>query len=457
MSDKKTPPGDVENPAGQAPQSASAETEGSEVAVPRGKASSFSLGIIWNMGSLIFLALAGFILNIVIGRVYGPEALGVFNIAFALYIFLSQFGSFGLHFSILQAISEHAQRDQAKVDDAAAQGFVAVLIASASATAFGLLLTPVFGWIFDIDGLTSAWLLILPGLFAFSLNKFLYGVINGARHMRTFAVLQALRYILILLSLVGLYVARAPAHWLTLVFTIAELVLLPILFFYASHVVTRWPWQGERSWLKQHFFFGARAFLSGAILELNTRVDVLLIGFYLNEERVGVFSIALLIAEGASQAIFAIRNNVNPHLARFVADKDVDGLLKFSRKIASAFTAFMIVVSSVTVFAFPIFDALVFEEGVYADAQMPLAFLMGGLALSSGLFCFNMILSQAKKPGAHSLYVMSVLLVNVVLNALLIPVFGITGSGIATGLSYIYAVIAIVIIARKVLGVRILV
>lgn len=421
---------------------------------PRGRATPFSTGVIWNLGSLAFLALAGFVLNIVIGAVYGPEALGVFNIAFALFIFFSQLGTFGLHASILQIVSEHAERDTQQVDSAVAQGLLLSVAIASAVSVLGLALTPLLPMAFGVDGLEAAWLAILPGLWAFSINKFLYNVINGARHMRTFAVLQSLRYALILAALLILISSRAPAALLTLTFTVSEICLLPVLAAYAGRAVTGWRWTDGRRWRRAHLWFGSRAVLSGAFLELNTRVDVLIIGVALNEERAGVYSVALLIVEGASQVVFALRNNINPLLARLVADGDRAGLLKLSRRVALGVTPVMLCAAVVCTALYPLFERAVFGGQAFEDARLPLALLLGGFGLSSGVLCFNMILTQAGRPALHSIYVLSVLVVNVILNLILVPAWGISGAGAATAAAYVFSAIAVIVAVRATLGMR---
>lgn len=417
----------------------------------------FQSGVIWNFASLAFLASAGLVLNIVIGRVYGPEDLGVFNICFGLFIFLSQFGAFGLQFSVLQAIAAREAHEQDIVDEIVNAGLVAVVVASTITTIVGLLATPLFAMLFNAPNISGAWLIMLPGLWAFSINKYLFGVINGARHMRVFAVLQSMRYVLMLVALAALALNRAPGYALTSVFTVAELVLAPFLLFYARRTVTGWRRPKNRSWFDQHISFGARAFMSGAILELNTRVDVLLIGMWLDATRAGIYSAALLVAEGMSQAVFALRNNVNPVIANFIAAHDADGLLTFSRKLALYFTAFMAAATVIAVLVYPLYIDLALGGGTFHQSFASAVILLVGLTVTAAAQCFGMILAMGGKPGLHTAYVGTVLGANVVLNALLIPLMGIEGSATATALSYVVAALGVVIFARRALGLRIIV
>jgi O-antigen/teichoic acid export membrane protein len=50
----------------------------------------FSQGVIWNIVSLGIAGVCGIVVNYLVGEVYGPAALGVFNQVFAVYVVASQ-------------------------------------------------------------------------------------------------------------------------------------------------------------------------------------------------------------------------------------------------------------------------------------------------------------------------------------------------------------------------------
>ena len=91
----------------------------------REKATTLKTGIIWNLFSLLFLAVAGIALNIQIGRSYDAETLGLFNIIFAVYILFSQLSTFGIHFSTLQEVSRCATSDFSKIPSVITSGIIA--------------------------------------------------------------------------------------------------------------------------------------------------------------------------------------------------------------------------------------------------------------------------------------------------------------------------------------------
>lgn len=413
-------------------------------------------GVIWNLISLGFLAFAGLLLNFAIARFYSPDALGIFNIVFAIFIFASQFGTFGIHFSILRAVSEHHGRNAGSSRSAVLTGIATIAVISTAVTLLVWAATPLIGRLYEdtAPGVDVALLSILPGLWAFSINKGLFNVVNGARHMRAFAILQSLRYIIVLASFAVFAVQGVPAQYLPAVFTLSELILMPVLGFYAYRTLGRGEDPSQEKWAVSHMLFGLKIFLSGAILELNTRVDVLMLGFFMSAEAAGIYSVAALVAEGVGQAIFAIRNNINPLITRYVVDGNINRLRSLSRKTVLLFTPFMAVLSLIAWFVFPYFVDIILGDPIYHAALPAMLTLMGAITICSGFMVYNMLFSQAGRPGLHTFYSLGILFANIILNILLIPRFGIWGAALATSGAYLASVILLWTLSRTVLGIK---
>jgi len=418
----------------------------------------FKVDVAWNMVSLFFLAVAGMGLNLVIGRYYGAQYLGLFNIAFALYIFLSQFAVFGLNMSILRYVSEHMGGRQDDIDNTIIHGLAVVTVTSCLVTLAAWLATPLVTAIYKSPHMSTAYWLLLPGLIAFSINKYLLAVINGARHMRAFAIFQSLRFIFIFVALIGIIVTSRNGEYLTSVITIAEFCLMPLLLlytFYTGNIVKQSRFSLRSPWIAKHFHFGRRVFLSGTVHSLNTSVDILMIGAFLGEVQAGIYSVAILLIGGMIQAVVVIRNNINPLLTRYVLEKKYEEFTIFSRKVSLYFTLFMIVAGSVMVIFYPYVAQIIFKEGEFDAAYLPLMILTAGIVLASPYLPFNMMLSQADKPALHSTYMAAVLTSNALFNAVGIPLLGITGAAIATAMSYVFSASLLMYLTRRYLGVKI--
>ena len=326
------------------------------------------------------------------------------------------------------------------------------------ATLGAWLAAPLVDLVFKNENVTTAYRLLLPGLFAFSLNKYLLAVLNGARYMRAFAVLQSSRYILILFALLIFIANERQGELLTFVITFAELVLLPILLiyvFFLSGIFEKGSLKLEKFWLKIHFEFGVRVFLSSAISELNTRVDVLMVGAFLGDVKAGIYSIAILLAEGLSQFSVVVRNNINPLLTRFILENKLAELKKFGRKISLYFFLFMLISGCSLLMLYPFSLALLSTGKDFYSAYSSLIILTIGLIIAAPYLPFNMILSQADKPSQQTVFALATVGLNIVLNAIAIPLVGIEGAALATSLSYICSVFLLIYMSKKVLRVTI--
>jgi O-antigen/teichoic acid export membrane protein len=408
-----------------------------------------SRALLWGLISLATLALAGLVLNLVIARAYGPEALGTFNICLALFIVASQLGSFGIHYSILESVSSSFGRRPRRTDLAVISGGAATLLIATAiallALPLALLLPSVFP---DAENIQIAWLLLIPGLWAIPLNKFLMNVTNAARHMRDLALLNSFRFLMVLAALAFIYFNDWPAYSLTLTLSVSELLLLPLAMFSARRVVSS-NRRLSRPWVRRHILFGSRAFLAGAVAELNTRVDVLCLGILMDTRTVGLYSVALLIVEGFGQFLVVLRTIVNPYLARFFQDGELDRLSRFVRKVNLLTIPAFLLFTATAMVIFPYFVSTLLGDDSFLEATTPLALLLVLQALASGMLSVNMVLSMTGAPALQTLYNGGTLAFNFALNLAFIPALGMHGAALATGISYIAGSMLLLYLFRR--------
>jgi O-antigen/teichoic acid export membrane protein len=291
------------------------------------------------------------------------------------------------------------------------------------------------------------------GVLFFALNKVLLALHNGLARLRPFAVFQSLRFVLMVVFLVVLMLAGRPGNELPLLFALSEGVLLVALLGYTSRHHRFWlPTPGSK-WIYRHFEFGGRAIWGNLLADVNTRVDILLLGLFVSDRTVGVYSFAALIAEGFSQLGVVFRNVVNPHLARYRAERTTEELetrLRQGIRMTYVYTA---PIGVLLILAYPIGIQLI-RVPEYAEAWGVFAILMAGIVISMGYTAFQMILNQAGFPAQQSIFFALTFAANVVLNFLLIPIAGMNGSAIATAISFALSVVWLRWLVRRSLGVR---
>ncbi|MBK8271248.1 MAG: hypothetical protein IPK83_24190 [Planctomycetes bacterium] len=192
----------------------------------------FNRDAIWNLGSLAVMAAAGISLNFLVALGWTTkDALGVFNQVYAIYVVLSQLAVGGVHASVLKQVS-YQQDDMRAASLSATSGLMLGAMLAGGVCLLGLPVSFGIGVLLESPDVAVGLRDVLPGLFFFSLNKILLNVLNGARHMRSFAVFSALRFVFILGGVGGVYLLQWHYRHLAVAFSVAEILLFISLAIY---------------------------------------------------------------------------------------------------------------------------------------------------------------------------------------------------------------------------------
>lgn len=404
--------------------------------------------LIWNVGSLAILGVSGILLNVLIGAYYDAATLGVFNQVMAVYVFFSQVSVGGIDRSALKVVAQHGHDERQRFDI-----FIGALLPTClmSVIVSGLFFASrnAFAEFWQSPGVADGIAAATPGLFFFALNKVLLGVVNGFERMRSFAVFQSLRYLLILLGLwIGLQTGK-PGAELPYVFTFAEQWLFLALAIDALIQHRGKPGGQLRHWARSHFDYGVRSLLSGVMLELNARVDIFMLGFYLDDRAVGIYSFAGMFAEGLFQLVTVLQNIYNPQLAKVTHAKDHEGLHRLIREGRRLAVPLIVGVGAVAIALYPTIVRLMTNKPEFLESWAPFAWLACGVIVSSPFLPFGQILLMAGFPGSHTLYMGFTVVMNVIGNALLIPIVGLSGAAAATAISFLGSIFVLKLLVRR--------
>lgn len=177
---------------------------------------------------------------------------------------------------------------------------------------------------------------------------------------------------------------------------------------------------------------GARYHAGMASLFLLWRVDIFVLNAFVPTREVGLYSLAVTIAELAYFMTDA--------LGQAVISGQVRGTMKdaatFTARIARSNFLFSVVLLAAIVMASPIAVPAVFGQE-YLGTVLPLVVLapgVVGVAVTRALLPY---LVRLERPLAVSALAVGALAVNVVLNLALIPDIGIIGASLASSLAYI--------------------
>ena len=407
--------------------------------------------IIWNYISFGFLALCGLLLNLIIGTFYDETILGLFNQVTAIYIIFSMLGSAGINFSVLRSIAS----DKREVSENIIGALIPTIFMSILTIVILFILAKPFSTILESPSIKDGIYLLIPGVFFLSINKLFLGIINGLREMKNYAIFNILRYCFITLSLLILVLSNKNGEYLPTIFSISEFILSILLVIKILPLIKSFEVSKIISWTKIHIFYGLKCFTSGIMIELNTKVDILLIGYYLSDKNVGIYSFAAFFAEGFYQLVATLQNIYNPIIASEVSNLRIKML---QEKIENNKIKIYLVFSILGICSIYLYSVLIDNLQIlnkFEDSVHVFRILILGIVLGSGYIPFFNLLSMSNKPAWHNLFMLFFVSSNILLNYLLIPIYGINGAAIATTISIVLATLLIKVLSKRIIKIKI--
>lgn len=405
----------------------------------------------WTLGSFVVLAVSGMVINLVVAGARDAAALGVFNQAYAVYIIASQLATLGLHYSVLRHAALHEAEEAVRGRMFFTAAVCALGLGALAAVVVGLGAGSV-GKLFDsaATGRAVAW--AATGLLLFSLNKVLLAYLNGLRRMRAFAILQGLRYLVVMAVVCAVAASPLPIEMATLAFLVAEAATAAGALAYLARNHLARHLHFDREWLRAHIRFGSKGLAAGMFAEFNSRIDVLLIGIFLPDRAVGIYSFAAMMVDGVYHVLAMVRINFNPVLVGALRDGDHAQAMGLRRQSARFVLPATLAMAVLAVLALWGLSTWVVPHKDLHEGMPSLLILMSGLVLVSALVPFDNLLMVSGHPGYQTLQQVITVAANALVAVLLLPVLGIAGAACGTALSYLAGVAALLVFSRRIVG-----
>lgn len=389
----------------------------------------------WTFAAFAVMGAGGVALNMGLALAAGEAALGVFNQVYAVYVVLAQLAALGLHDAAQKHVAEHAAapRSRAVATRSALRLVLLPGLAGAGVAVAGSV--PV-GWLAGSPAVGQGVAYLAPGLFLFAVNKVLMGVLAGERRLRAFSLVQIVRVLVLVGTVLSLCALGRPSAELALGFTSAEVAIVGPL------VLLVRPWAGEaggpdeaRAWDRRQLAFGLRALPNGLLAESFLRVDVLMLAPFVDDASIGIYSFAAMFAEGLYQVGATVRTAVSPRLVPLLPDGPTAALAGLVRRAMALGMGAYAVAAAAVLAGFPLLAA-VFDPGLVSASHAVLVVLAAGLGVYAAFLPLDQALLLAGMPGRQSAWMVGNVLVNATLNLLLIPRHGITGAAVATAIAW---------------------
>ncbi len=376
------------------------------------------------------------ITGMVVARGLGAHGYGVYAYAITLVTLPRVLSDLGVTTMIMRT----ATRSQLQAEWSLLRSLVirfaqlSVLMVSVVALVSWLVLWVVFERLSTHQAYTVIWLLL--GLPFLTMGNLARAVLRGLNHLVASNIAGGMIPWVVHLILISLLFGLMPGtrfpEYVAFSYLIVDIVALILLCVVLWHRLPGEFYRGEnvyhtREWLRESLPF---VLLTG-VGYINGSIDVFMLGFFQPAEHIGQYHMALkasMLIMGATQ----ISNTVLiPQFARLYVQRDtrtLQRLVTTSTRLVFlwAFGVAMVIL----LFGEELLVWLVGEQ--FAGAYPPMVILAVGrlVAVATGPVMVMASMTHHEKDGARAMWLSGVL--NILLNALLIPDYGITGAATAT-------------------------
>lgn len=393
-------------------------------------------GLARNIGATftrqVAAALLGLVTTVMIARVYGPEGNGALAVTLLLPSMLTSF----LNLGVAPANVYHLGSRQTTVRRLLAANLQIFLLLGSLGLAIG---ATVLLWKGSqlFPGVDPRILWFALAIFPLGLlNSYLLSVFQGLQHFRPYNLLAILQPALLLVVIVMVtalgyrefaYLVGAQLIAQFGVFLLTVAWLIPLIEKKPSDVK-------PEGFVKKTLGYGWKAHLSNILAFINYKADIFLANLFLGPAAVGVYVVAVVLAEKLWLMSQAVSTVILPRLAQLSSDetkrKQLTPLIARWVLLATLIVALM-----VAAIAMPLVSVLFGPD--YLDAVILLWILLPGIVLTSASRVLANDIAARGRPELNMYTSIVVVIVNIVGNLILIPVYGLPGAAAATTAAYI--------------------
>lgn len=373
---------------------------------------------------ILFLG-GSFIISVILARLLGPEGKGQVTALFVIPNLTINLADLGVR----QSSAYYIGQKKYSIQEVLSSNLLLWMVSSSISlvVVFGYYMLPV----------TSNYpvLLMLIGASYVPVKVFIAymnGILQGIQDISTLNIKFIIDFsvnILLVVLLVWIFdlgvVGAAAAKLLTVVVVI-----------YYSYVIVRKSAKFKIQYIKgipqDLFKKGAVFAVAVFVLQLNYKIDIVFLENMVDSYSLGIYSVGVALAELIWQLPAAIGVVLFTRSANSLSDEEAG---QRSAKLLRITWIPLIIVSIIFWIVAPIFVQIVYGSD-FAESAQVIRILMPGIVLMVLFKILNSSLAGRGNPlFALRIYVVT-LVVNIVLNLILIPIYGIYGAAIASTISY---------------------
>lgn len=391
--------------------------------------------------SRIFLIVAGLLISVILSRKLGPAGFGIYSAILVIPLVVVSFAQLGIRASSIFHIG------QKRYEQGEITGSVVIVLAMTSLLA--ILITWIGFLFFDDASYTPLYIVLVLLSLPFRMAMAYFGGIFLGREqiarsnfINWFAEFLHLVAVIIMVWLLDMGIEGALLAMVVAHAAISAWALFVIRK--DTGIILKIRPEILKSLLSMGFLFAA----SFGIIQLNYRIDVLLLQKLSTLDEVGYYSLGVSIAEKLWQLPLAIGVVLMSRTANAQDQQAINGMTaRLVRVSLIAGLGASVILFFLSPWMVPAIWGAKFHESI-----LTVQFILPGILFISVYRVLNSRLAGIGKPQV-SIYVFTpALVLNVLLNLWWIPLYGAFGAVMATNVSYSLGTIAYVIFYSRIVG-----
>ncbi|HIP27193.1 MAG TPA: flippase [Flavobacteriaceae bacterium] len=397
----------------------------------------------------IFGAISLFLIYLLIPRYYGIEVFGVFNLIFGILIIGTVFSRMGLDTYILRIISS-LDEDAETTSSFLKEVFKILFFSSIFVGLFIVLISEILNtYIFKSIDATNYLLVLALLILPYTFFNILPEVFRGFDDIKIYSFfrnfLQNFLILLFLATSILMSWNYSPIYILYVaLFVISVVVILVAVFFLRKRNIQL---RQAGKYNKKILIHSYPMFLATSIMFLMSYVDSFMIGYYLDEYQVGIYSACINLSMLITFIPMAIGGFISPKVSKYYSSGE-------KQKVKDIFKNSLIIIVVVTI---PIFMIIYFYAefflGLFGKAFIvaTTTLLITNIAFLSEALCgpVGFILNMTDNQHIFMKILIIALLINIIFNSLLIPIYGINGAAVAMLLSMLFWTISSFVVLKR--------
>ncbi len=392
-------------------------------------------------GSIIARIL-GYAIRALIARNYGPEGYGLVSTGLALFTIGSTIALLGFSNALSRQIVYYRNTDRtASIKSLVFSSYgistlLAVLLggllffnstALANRVFENQLLIP-FVQAFGISIIFSVWLSLSSSIYKAFKRMILYSLFQDAG-----------RFGAILMAIVLAILLQAPVRHLGFYYLLAFAcvgIVGTVTIFYLTPL-KKYPLQWNFSTTLNLFRFSWPLMIASIVYLMLFKVDILMIGSFLNQSEVGLYNAALPIGQLLLIILSSFTPFLLPTMTEYYSKQDIPNLdTTFS--VSTKWIYLLTIPVFSALFFFPEFFLVVLFGEPFRSAAPVLRVVSVGFLFASSVGPTGNLLTVVGRTRLQMLNTVATFIINVILNIVLIQAYGIIGAACASAISLVF-------------------